>query len=73
MSHEEQLTPGALTTRQPQNLAAHSPRPANDKKPLQLKLSPDKIKAIKRDALDLNFPTVSDFMLACYEAFKVKK
>lgn len=40
-----------------------------DREPLQVRWPPDEVKAAKLAALQLDFPTVSDFMLACFHAY----
>lgn len=72
-----QHTPQAATP--PRAVAAPAAAPAT--KPaantknvaLQLKIPPEKAKAIRRAALDMNYPTVSEFMLDCYDAFMKAK
>jgi hypothetical protein len=39
------------------------------KEPLQVRWPPDEVKAAKMTAIELDFPTVSDFMLTCFHAY----
>ena len=39
------------------------------KEPLQVRWPGDDVKAVKLAAIQLDFPTVSDFMLACFHAY----
>jgi hypothetical protein len=44
-------------------------RPEAAKEPLQVRWPGDDVKAAKLAAIQLDFPTVSDFMLACFHAY----
>jgi hypothetical protein len=40
-----------------------------EREPLQVRWPSDEVKAAKLAAIQLDFPTVSDFMLACFHAY----
>ena len=40
-----------------------------DREPLQVRWPGEEVKAAKLAAIQLDFPTVSDFMLACFHAY----
>jgi hypothetical protein len=42
---------------------------AEPREPLQVRWPGDEVKAAKLAAIQLDFPTVSDFMLACFHAY----
>jgi hypothetical protein len=44
-------------------------KPEAAKEPLQVRWPGDEVKAAKLAAIQLDFPTVSDFMLACFHAY----
>jgi hypothetical protein len=46
---------------------------AEPKEPLQVRWPADEIKAVKLAAIQADFPTVSDFMLACFHAYMKDK
>ena len=39
------------------------------REPLQVRWPSEDVKAVKLAAIELDFPTVSDFMLACFHAY----
>jgi hypothetical protein len=50
------------------------PAPEGKRAPLQVRWPASDVKAAKLAAIQLDFPTVSDFMLACFNAYmKTKK
>jgi hypothetical protein len=60
-----QAVPVAMQSRE-----AKLPEPkAEVKEPLQVRWPGDDVKAAKLAAIQLDFPTVSDFMLACFHAY----
>ncbi len=60
-------TPQAPVTKQGREVR---PEPkAEAKEPLQVRWPSDDVKAAKLAAIQLDFPTVSDFMLACFHAY----
>ena len=68
------LTAKMVETPQATPQAATAPRAARQAPkvkivPLQVRLPQDEVKLIKRAALDQDFKTVSDFMLACFHAY----
>jgi hypothetical protein len=77
MAKPTALTPDALvpsTTTSP--TAATTPRGGTKKKPekskpvpLQVRWPREEVKAAKLAAVQGDFPTVSDFMLACFHAY----
>jgi hypothetical protein len=53
-----------------QSREAQPPEPkAEAKEPLQVRWPGDDVKAAKMAAIQLDFSTVSDFMLACFHAY----
>lgn len=44
-------------------------KPAPKREPLQVRWPVEDVKAAKLAAIQLDFPTVSDFMLACFHAY----
>ncbi len=44
-------------------------KPEAAKEPLQVRWPPEDVKAAKLAAIQEDFPTVSDFMLACFHAY----
>jgi len=40
-----------------------------EREPLQVRWPVEDVKAVKLAAIQLDFPTVSDFMLACFHAY----
>ena len=52
------------TAKQGREAARQEPR-----EPLQVRWPGDDVKAAKLAAIQLDFPTVSDFMLACFHAY----
>ena len=66
-----QLTPQAAT---PPRGVVTTPKPPAAPKvkhvPLQLKIPERRAKAIRRAALERDFPTVSEYMLTCHEAYE---
>ena len=57
-----------------QGRAARSKQQEEPKEPLQVRWPGSDVKAAKLAAIQLDFPTVSDFMLACFHAYmKIKK
>jgi hypothetical protein len=80
MAKALELSPDTLTTVRPLPKAAQimSPPPVSDqrkpapgagKTPLQVRWPMTDVKAAKLAAIRLDFPTVSDFMLACFHAY----
>ena len=54
--------------------AAEEPRrgkatPRIEREPLQVRWPTEDVKAVKLAAIQMDFPTVSDFMLACFHAY----
>jgi len=45
------------------------PAPRIEREPLQVRWPVEDVKAAKLAAIQLDFPTVSDFMLACFHAY----
>ena len=45
------------------------PVKAEQREPLQVRWPGEDVKAVKLAAIQLDFPTVSDFMLACFHAY----
>lgn len=45
------------------------PAPKTEREPLQVRWPTEDVKAAKLAAIQLDFPTVSDFMLACFHAY----
>lgn len=58
-----QMTPKG-TRKQGREPAKQEPR-----EPLQVRWPGEDVKAVKLAALELDFPTVSEFMLACFHAY----
>jgi hypothetical protein len=46
-----------------------APAPKIEREPLQVRWPVEDVKAVKLAAIQLDFPTVSDFMLACFHAY----
>lgn len=77
MAKPTALTPDALVTSNAASpTAATAPRTVNKSKPAQPKPVPlqvrwprDEVKAAKLAAVQGDFSTVSDFMLACFHAY----
>jgi hypothetical protein len=46
-----------------------APAPKVEREPLQVRWPVEDVKAVKLAAIQLDFPTVSDFMLACFHAY----
>ena len=71
------LTSDALEPQMATPLAATKQRgqkaKAEKMEPLQIRIPPAEVKAIKMAALAYDFPTVSDFMLACFHAYMEKR
>jgi hypothetical protein len=44
-------------------------KPEAKREPLQVRWPPEDVKAAKLAAIQKDFPTVSDFMLACFHAY----
>lgn len=59
-----QVTPPPLPVKQGREAARQEPR-----EPLQVRWPGEDVKAAKLAAIQLDFPTVSDFMLACFHAY----
>jgi hypothetical protein len=57
-----QVTPPAAESRK-------SKPPKVEREPLQVRWPVEDVKAVKLAAIQLDFPTVSDFMLACFHAY----
>jgi hypothetical protein len=49
--------------------AKPAPAPRVEREPLQVRWPVEDVKAAKLAAIQLDFPTVSDFMLACFHAY----
>ncbi len=49
--------------------ARTAPAPRVEREPLQVRWPVEDVKAAKLAAIQLDFPTVSDFMLACFHAY----
>ena len=49
------------------------PQPEGKRAPLQVRWPAGDVKAAKLAAIQLDFPTVSDFMLACFNAYMRNK
>jgi len=45
------------------------PSPRAEREPLQVRWPVDEVKAVKLATIQLDYPTVSDFMLACFHAY----
>ena len=45
------------------------PAPRVEREPLQVRWPVEDVKAVKLAAIQQDFPTVSDFMLACFHAY----
>ena len=45
------------------------PTPRVEREPLQVRWPVEEVKAVKLAAIQQDFPTVSDFMLACFHAY----
>jgi hypothetical protein len=45
------------------------PTPRVEREPLQVRWPVDDVKAVKLATIQLDYPTVSDFMLACFHAY----
>ena len=45
------------------------PTPRVEREPLQVRWPVEDVKAVKLAAIQQDFPTVSDFMLACFHAY----
>ena len=43
--------------------------PKVEREPLQVRWPSEDVKAVKLAAIQMDFPTVSDFMLACFHAY----
>ena len=71
------LTPEALEPQALTPLAATKQRgqkaKAEKMEPLQIRIPPSEVKAIKLVALQDDFKSVSDFMLACFHAYMEKR
>lgn len=50
-------------------MPAAKPGPRETREPLQVRWPVRDVKAAKLAAIQLDFPTVSDFMLACFHAY----
>ena len=55
-------------------VAAEEPKrgkaaPKVEREPLQVRWPVEDVKAVKLAAIQMDFPTVSDFMLACFHAY----
>jgi hypothetical protein len=61
------------TAHAPQKRTTKKTVPSEPKEPLQVRWPKSEVKAAKRAALDGDFSTVSDFMLACFHAYMQKK
>jgi hypothetical protein len=44
-----------------------------EREPLQVRWPTEDVKAVKLAAIQMDFPTVSDFMLACFHAYMKSK
>ena len=44
-----------------------------EREPLQVRWPTEDVKAVKLAAIQMDFPTVSDFMLACFHAYMKNK
>jgi hypothetical protein len=49
--------------------AKPAPKPLVEREPLQVRWPGEDVKAAKLAAIQLDFPTVSDFMLTCFHAY----
>jgi hypothetical protein len=47
--------------------------PKVEREPLQVRWPVEDLKAVKLAAIQMDFPTVSDFMLACFHAYMKSK
>ena len=47
--------------------------PKVEREPLQVRWPIEDVKAVKLAAIQMDFPTVSDFMLACFHAYMQNK
>ena len=47
--------------------------PKMEREPLQVRWPVEDVKAVKLAAIQMDFPTVSDFMLACFHAYMKNK
>ena len=61
-----QVPPVTPKATRKQGREAVKPEP---REPLQVRWPGEDVKAVKVAALELDFPTVSDFMLACFHAY----
>jgi hypothetical protein len=58
-----------ITAQAPAAKQSREAKPEAAKEPLQVRWPGDDVKAAKLAAIQLDFPTVSDFMLACFHAY----
>jgi hypothetical protein len=77
MAKASVLSDESMTAAQPVPRAAKAATPGSEAKrskpipgvPLQVRWPAKDVKAAKLAAIQLDFPTVSDFMLACFQAY----
>ncbi len=75
LSAETMTAPPVPKAAQQSPPVTSEPRPkkkpvkAEVKEPLQVRWPVDEVKAVKLASLQMDFPTVSDFMLACFHAY----
>ena len=60
------MTKAPQAERRPKDVPKAEPK--EPKEPLQVRWPADEVKAVKLAAIQADFPTVSDFMLACFHA-----
>jgi hypothetical protein len=63
-----QVIPAVVQPMPPKKGRAGTPKP-EPREPLQVRWPSDDVKAAKLAAIQLDFPTVSDFMLTCFHAY----
>jgi hypothetical protein len=68
------IVPSIPQAAQVKSSSAEEPRrqkttPKIEREPLQVRWPIEDVKAVKLAAIQMDFPTVSDFMLACFHAY----
>jgi hypothetical protein len=63
------VVPSVPQAAQVKPTATEAKRPTKEREPLQVRWPLEDVKAAKLAAIQLDFPTVSDFMLACFHAY----
>ena len=72
------IVPSVPQAAQVKTLLAEEPKRGRatlkvERDPLQVRWPTEDVKAVKLAALQMDFPTVSDFMLACFHAYMKSK